>query len=95
MAKKTVYTLLNAVTGTGAGTAVTPIHNGGGHENLNAIIYGTFVGTVAIQGSLDGTNWVNLTSQTAPWAGKVNDFPYIRGNVSAYTSGSITVKIEY
>lgn len=95
MAKRTVYTLLNAVTATGAGTAVTPIHNGSSHENLNVQISGTFVGTVAIEGSLDGTNWTALTSQTAPYVGKVFDFPYIRANVTAYTSGSITAKVEY
>ena len=95
MAKKTVYTLLSAVTATGAGSAVTPIHNGGKHENLNVIIYGTFVGTVDIEGSLDGTNYVAITSKTAPFAGKVADFPYVRANVTAYTSGSISAKVEY
>jgi hypothetical protein len=95
MAKRSTYTLLNGVTATGAGTAVTPEHFRGDHENLNAIIRGITTATVAIEVSLDGTNFVAITSQTADWAGKVADFPYIRANVTAYTSGTITVQIEY
>lgn len=62
-------------------------------RNLHAIaVSGTFVGTVTVYGTLDGTNWVTLDSVTAPeilqYAGLYQD---IAVSVTAYTSGSITV----
>lgn len=95
MANKQVYNLLNGVTATGAGPTVTPVHPRGDHENLNVVIRGITTATVALEGSLDGTNWVAITSKTADYAGKVADFPYLRANVTAYTSGTIYADVEY
>lgn len=91
-----VITLLNAVTGTGAGSTVEPVLDADSqYQNLPVQIYGTFVGTVQTQVSLDGTNWFTYASDTAPDAFTIPYFPYVRANVSAYTSGTINAKIGY
>jgi hypothetical protein len=80
-------TLLDALEETGAGDAVEM-----SALNKVAQVFGTFVGTVHLEGSNDNINWVSLGSLTA--AGKIaNTEPwrYIRGNVSAYTSGAISL----
>ena len=53
-------------------------------------VSGTFVGTVAIQGTLDGTNWVDLAYFSADGVEQVlGPFIKIRARVTAYTSGTI------
>jgi hypothetical protein len=84
--------LLAAKNSTGAGTAFR-IDVPAGKENVPLVIHGTFVGTVSVDGSLDGTVWQSLTSKTAAFIGVVPAFPYMRGNVTAYTSGAINVDI--
>jgi len=84
-----VTTLLSAVGATGAGSAIQPVA-----ANKVFQVSGTFVGTVHAEGSLDNTNWTSLGNLTA--AGKIANtepWKYIRGNVTAYTSGSITMKV--
>lgn len=79
-----------AATGAGAASHVAvPL----GKDNVPVAIYGTFVGTVSVDGSIDGTNWVSLLSKTAAFAGTVTALPYMRANVTAYTSGAINVQI--
>jgi hypothetical protein len=88
-ADASVVALLTAAAATGAGTAKRCYAQKKAFQ-----VFGTFVGTVAAEGSLDGTNWVSLGSLTAP--GKIeNEFPwtYIRGNVTAYTSGAINMNL--
>lgn len=90
-------TLLNAVTTTGAGTALdlSAIERYQGGE-ITVEISGTFVGTVAIEVSLDGTTWYTYVTATAPGLKTmIGTFHSIRGNVTAYTSGSITMKANY
>ena len=79
-----------AATGAGASFHITVPE---GKENVPVAIYGTFVGTVSIDGSIDGTNWVSLISKTAAFTGVVPALPYLRGNVTAYTSGAINVQV--
>ncbi len=89
----TTSTLLSAVTATGASLSV------GTDSTKPAFIQvsGLTVGTVAAEGSLDNTNWATLGSAlTANGIITItNPPPYIRANVSAYTSGTITVKASY
>lgn len=81
---------LGSFTGTGPGTAVDV----GYLEQLAGLIGGTFVGTIDIEASFDGgTTFVpipGLDGQTAP---TIVDIPFrcdqIRGNCTAYTSGTI------
>ena len=80
-------TLLDAVDATAAGDEIEI-----SALNKVAQVFGTFVGTVHLQGSLDGTNWVSLGNLTA--AGKISNtepWKYVRGNVTAYTSGNISM----
>jgi len=80
-------TLLSAVAATGAGTTYS-VEN----PRRTFQVTGTFVGTVAVQVSNDGTNWDTLISTTATgaWASD-QPWPYVRGNVTAFTSGTITL----
>jgi hypothetical protein len=73
-------------------------------------VRGTFVATILIQGTIDGTNWTTLSvlpvgaglniaqvaSVTAAgaWWGNANGFQQIRATASAYTSGSATVVLR-
>lgn len=84
-------TLLNAAAATGAGAAST-------FKALNityqAVVTGT--ATVEVQGSNDGTNWVQIANFTASGAStKADAFKYVRANVTAYTSGAVTVIAGY
>lgn len=79
--------LLDAVVATGAGVpaALPP-----GKKIFS--ITGTFVGTVKIQGSVGGSVWKDLYTSTVEADVEIDDvYPKHRGNVTAYTSGAITV----
>ena len=86
-------TLLNGVTATGASLSV------GTDSNKPAFIQisGLTVGTVAAQGSVDNTNWATIeTALTANGIVTIQNAPkYLRANVTAWTSGSITAKVLY
>lgn len=94
-----IQTLLNAVAVTGAGgqfdLSALPRYQGGAHSFE---VSGTFVGSVVIQGSIDdGVTWHNLKTFIDA-GGLYSDtgvFTHIRGNVTVYTSGSITLKARY
>jgi len=83
--------LLNAAGAAAAGSAIRC------RPGRKAVfqIAGTYVGTTKIQVSLDGTNWADLipTTSTGVWEGIT--YPYMRGNVTAYTSGSITAMMSF
>jgi hypothetical protein len=99
-----VYTLLSAVATTGAGSPVKVDPNRvalGGPIPIQ--ISGVTTATVVIQATLasaqavrEGTaTWENITD--ASWTADCLDvlsavFPWIRANVTAFTSGTITVK---
>lgn len=93
-------TLQNAATATGAGSTLDTSRS----SVVTFQVSGTFVASVQLQGSLDGTNWTTLTcydptsgnpvgtvSSTGLWKCNVNGIPAVRANISAFTSGSVTV----
>lgn len=89
-------TNLDAVTATGAGSAINAAIGDGSSWTITATSV-TSGGTVLIQGSLDGTNWATLstTSVTANGTTGVaitSRWAYLRANVSGRTDGTYTVK---
>lgn len=89
VAGSTAVTLLSAVGATGAGTAsavVDPL------KPRAFVVSGTFVATVKIQVSMDNSTWFDLSSQTAAAAVEsTGPWKYVRGNVTAFTSGTVTL----
>jgi len=91
-----IITLLDGVGAVGAGTAVdlaTKSTRFTPEGIVKTIISNT--ATAAIEGSLDKSTWLALDSNTASaWT----DLPFvprfIRGNVTAFTSGTVTMTIE-
>ena len=86
-------TLLSAVGATGASKAVQA--DAGQPAFLQ--VSGITTATVALQGSLDGTTYATIgTALTADGIITVANAPkYLRANVTAWTTGSITAKILY
>jgi len=86
-------TLLSAVGATGASKAVQA------DAGLPAFLQvsGITSATVAMQGSLDGTNWSTIgTALSADGMITVANAPkYLRANCTVYVSGTITAKILY
>ena len=89
----TPITLLNAVVATGESKAVQV--DGGQPAFLQ--VSGITSATVALQGSLDGTNWSTLgTALTANGIITVANAPkYLRANCTVFVTGTITAKIMY
>ena len=89
----TPVTLLSAVGATGASKAVQA------DAGQPAILHvtGITTATVALQGSLDGTTFSTVgTALTVDGFVTLANAPkYLRANVTAWTSGSITAKILY
>lgn len=86
-------TLLSGVAATGASQEIRT----DGLVPAHVQISGITIGTVAVQGSVDGTTWATVaTALTADGIVTLaTPTPYIRANVTAFTSGTITVKIFY
>jgi hypothetical protein len=95
--------LQSAAAATGVGTAIVMA----GFDKLTLQVSGTFVGTVTFEGTIDDTTWfvvglktaadgAAVTTATAAGAFKLPaDGPclsQVRANVTAYTSGAITVR---
>ena len=89
----TPITLLSAVTATGASQAVQA--DAGQPAFLQ--VSGITSATVALQGSLDGSNWSTIgTALTANGIVTIANAPtYLRANCTVYVSGTITAKIVY
>jgi hypothetical protein len=89
----TPVTLLSAVGATGASKAVQA--DAGQPAFLQ--VSGITTATVAFQGSLDDTNWSTIgTALTANGIVTIANAPkYLRANVTAWTSGTITAKVLY
>lgn len=91
---KHMYQVLGTVSSQAAGTAANV-------ENLDPVcvnIFGTFVGTYTVEGSVDGTNFEalldyfgnSLAGKTAAlWAQLPAGLKAVRINCTAYTSGDI------
>jgi adenosine/AMP kinase len=91
MVLQSPITLLSAVEATGASSAIYP-----DGAPVTVVISGITTATVAIEGSVDGTNFEAIESKTADACVIVNpSTKFIRANVTAYTSGTITVKAIY
>ncbi len=86
-------TLLNEVVATGASTAVQA--DAGQPAFLQ--VSGITSATVALQGSLDGTNWSTIgTALTANGIITIANAPkYLRANCTVFVTGTITAKILY
>lgn len=88
-----VQTLLSAVVATGASgpVALPP------GKKIFHISMASGTATCKIQGSVDGTNWTDLHSEATSSGVAEKDielddvYPKHRGNVSAWTSGAISV----
>jgi hypothetical protein len=89
----TPVTLLNAVTATGESQAVQA--DAGQPAFLQ--VSGITSATVALQGSLDGSNWSTIgTALTANGIITIANAPtYLRANCTVYVTGTITAKIVY
>jgi len=85
--KTNTVVLLAAAAATGAGTTFVA-----GSGNKSFQVTGTFVGTVVVQVSNDNSNWETLisTTSTGMWT-DIYPYGFIRANVTAFTSGTITV----
>jgi hypothetical protein len=86
-------TLLSAVVATGASRAVQI--DAGTPAFLQ--VSGITSATVALEGSLDGTNWSTIgTALTVNGIVTVANAPkYLRANCTVYVTGTITAKILY
>jgi len=86
-------TLLNAVTATGASTAVQ-VDPG---QPAFLQVSGITSATVALQGSLDGVTYSTIgTSLTGDGIVTVANAPkYLRANCTVYVTGTITAKVLY
>jgi hypothetical protein len=93
MALSSPITLLSAVVATGASPAVQS--DPGQPAFLQ--VSGITSGTVALQGSLDGTTYSTIgTALTGDGIITVANAPkYLRANCTVYVSGTITAKILY
>jgi hypothetical protein len=89
----TPVTVLSAVGATGASTAVQ-VDTG---QPAFLQVSGITSATVALQGSLDGTNWSTIgTALTADGLVTVANAPkYLRANCTVFVTGTITAKIMY
>ena len=93
-----LVTLLNAVSAVGAGAATTLSTNEryqGGNHSIE--VSGTFVATVELEGRVQASGaWQSFASLSAPGVLNVpGTFESVRGNVTAFTSGSITLDCRY
>lgn len=84
-----VALLLNKAQETGEGAAFTPLSR---HVTFEILISDT--ATVKLQVSWDGSAWYDLTSKTASAQVSIAEwYPFIRANVTAYTSGYVVVNM--
>ena len=86
-------TLLNAVTATGASTAVQ-VDPG---QPAFLQVSGITSATVALQGSIDGVTYSTIgTALTGDGIVTVANAPkYLRANCTVYVTGTITAKVLY
>lgn len=90
--------LLNAVTASGAGAehVISAVNGYAGGEHSFEVT-GTFVADIAIEARLEsGGAWKPLGTISAPdFVSYSGTFYGVRGNVTSYTSGTITLKTRY
>jgi hypothetical protein len=85
-----IWNLLTAAGAVGAGSAVTPLrdhHNESQQGTIGIKISAT--ATCKIEGSFDNVTWFQLASVSANAAQLVPLCPFMRANVTAWTSGTV------
>ena len=102
-------TALNANLASGTPTAGSFVAiNAADADTLGLQITGTWVGTLIVQGSLDGANWINLTNWSninggalwstttanGLWQFDAAGINYVRVTCSAYTSGTAVITLS-
>jgi adenosine/AMP kinase len=91
MVLQSPITLLNGVTATGASAAIFP-----DGAPVTVVISGITSASVAVEGSVDGSTFEVIESKTADACVIVNpSTKFIRANVTAHVTGTITVKALY
>lgn len=88
-----LYIKLHPTTGFTAVATGTPVEVSSYDIPQGILVSGTFVATLKIEVSYDGTNWAQFGADvTAPGTVKI-DIPVkqVRARVSAYTSGTVVV----
>lgn len=87
MSQYVVTKLLNAAATTGEGAVSEP---GKSNRAFQVILTGT--ATVALKASIDGTNWITLRTSTASEGYSTDEpWPFMVGEVTAFTSGTATL----
>lgn len=100
------FTISNTANLTGVGQALTPVL--GGASDVTFHITGVFVGTIAFEATIDGTNWAAVSARDAATTADATrvvsatavglfvidagSFSLVRARCSAYTSGTAVVK---
>jgi hypothetical protein len=93
-----MYKLLNEVGVTGAGASFGTQGEGPEVFQVTLAGSGTPTATVAVEVSMDESNWINYTTTVFTDAGTTGfpcyaRYPYYRGNVSAISSASNKVTV--
>ena len=96
MAKPLDILTIDAVTALTTGSNIDT--NGHFHINMVVTATGSAVATILLEGSADGTNFYLLATRSVSAAGNASDTVtgahfIVRARVSAYTSGTLTVRI--
>ena len=97
MVGTTPTTLLDAVTGTGASTPIIDVSNFRCHTFHIIAASVSTGGTMDIEHSLNGTNWVKVNTTAISETGNTEfsvsrkQYKFIRANLSARTDGTYTV----
>ena len=89
-----VVKLLDGVSANGDGTVYESRFLRDNETGLvQAVFGGDRTGTLKLQGSLDGTNFVDVASFTASGSVAVTIFPFLKGNLSSIGGSSGTVSL--
>ena len=80
-----------------AGVQVTLKRVGNTDESVTAAIVQAVItdtATVALEGSLDGTNWFPITSFSSSDLVEMSVPVWVRGNVTSYSAGTVTLSAQ-
>lgn len=97
----------NVVQGTIAANAAAVLGGSGKGTTVGVQITGTWTGTIAFQGSIDGVTWVAVsmtpiptaaavtsTSANGTWTGTFSGLVFFQAISTAWTTGTATVSIN-
>lgn len=86
------FTLLDGVSAAGAGAGMSPFTQGIPRGNASVSITISDTATVAVEAKIDGT-WTSLGSWSSTGIASVPCWPEMRGNVTSYTAGTVTLTL--